>query len=178
MHSHIVSHPLEARGKYKTIPMKNTEKKCYKSAIESVKAETKRKGVECSPSIIPLITNQTRMRCNEDESLKTKTTLAVSPRPSKTSNQRQKIENRTAYKCRQCFQPCGTCRRIMEHRKKLFVEFKSTIPENDGMVESESITQAAIDQPCNIEEDVATLTNRSVPTNNGHGKVERLLVYV
>ena len=178
MHSHIVSHPLEAKGKYKIITMKVTKKKCYKSTIESVKAETKRKGVDCTPSIIPLMTNQPRTRCNEDESSKLKTTQAVSPRPSNTSYHGQKAENRTAYKRRQCFQPCGTCKRIMEHRRKVFVEFKSTIPEDDGMDESESVTQAAIDQPCDTEENVATVTNLSVTMNSGHSKIEQLVVYV
>lgn len=132
-------------------------KKCCKSTIECVKDESTRESVKCSSNTVALMINQTLLSHSKGESLRTKmATQPVSISSSQNSNNKPKMaRNKIAYKRTQSFQPCETCKQIIEHRKKLFIEFRST-PETttDGMVTSESITtQATVDQPHSDRED-------------------------
>ena len=129
--------------------IQNDRKKYNKSAIESVKDEAKRKGVECPSNTVPLMINQTHTSHCKGESLKMKTTQAMDTRSPKNSNYKSKTR---AYKHMDSFKPCDTCKQIIALRKKLFVEFKSTLQEGDTVVESESISQATIDKSCNGRE--------------------------
>ena len=152
----FVSCSLETQSTFVKKIIQNNEKKCSKYTTESVKDEAKRKGVECPSNTVPLMTNQTRMSHCKRESFKMKTTQAMdTTRSSKNSNYKPKTRIKMAYKHKDSFKPCDTCKQIIALREKLFVEFKSTLQEGNGIVELESISQATVDKPCHGREDVA-----------------------
>lgn len=84
-----------------------------------------------------------------------------------------KTSNKMSYKRMNFFQPCETCKKIVECRKKLFIEFRLTLQETDGTMKSDRIT---VDQLCSSREDVAaTVTHLPTINNNGDadGKLEQ-----
>ena len=153
----FASHSSEAKSVSVRKIVQNDGKKWNKSTTEGVKDEAKGKGVECPSNTVPLMINRTHMSHCKGESLKMKTTQPVDTR---SSNYRPKTRNKMAYiKCMDSFRPCDTCKQIIALRKKLFVEFKSTIQEGDDIVESESIPQGR-------EFEDATMAHLPVITND------------
>jgi len=142
--------------------MSNNKSKCCRSIIGSVKGESTRGSVKCSSNTVALMANQTLTGHNKGESLRTKmVSQPVTTRcsSSQNSNSKTKMARNKIYKRTESFQPCKTCKQIVENRKT-FVEFRLT-PEGagDSTTESESITtQAIVDKPCSKRENGGSIT--------------------
>lgn len=116
-----------------------------KSTTESVKDEDIQ-SVKYPTNKLPLMINQALVSRSKVQSV----TLNLPLNTSSPKNYlKAKARNRIMYKHTQSFQPCNTCKLIVERRKKMFVKFKSTSTEAVNTIESQNITQAtALDKTC------------------------------
>lgn len=148
----------EERGEFKEKVVQSDKQKCCKSttsATRSVKYEAIRESVESSSNTLALKINQTTLvNHGEDESLKMKAKQDNTCSSSKMLNSKPERKDKVVYKHMHSFQPCNTCKQIVEHRKRFFVAFKSTLHEDDSGVEFENIAKATVTIPWNSQEDV------------------------
>lgn len=157
MYFHICTCSTEERGEFKEKVVQIDKQKCCKSttsASRSVKYEAIRESVESSSNTLALKINQTVANHGEDESLKMEAIQDNTCSSSKMLNSKPERKNKVMYKHMHSFQPCNTCKQIIEHRKRFFVAFKSTLHEDDSGVEFENITKATVTIPWNSQEDV------------------------
>lgn len=136
--------------------------KYFKSSIKCVKDETARGSVKCSSNTPAVKINQTPPKSHR--SVETKSTQPANSKLPKTSNGIPQAKNKMASKKMNSFQPCNTCKQIVEQRKQLFVEFKSTLQKANSGDESESITKEG--QSCNGKEDVSPVACLPVVSND------------
>lgn len=167
------------RGEFKEKVVQDDKQKCCKSTTlttKSVKYEAVRESVECSSNTSALNTNQSPENLNEDKSLTIKTTQSESldtSRSSKKLNSKPERKSKMVYKRRHSFHPCNTCKHIVEHRKKFFVAFTSTLHEDDSGGEVENITKATINIPYNDQEDNTTALSYLPAVKNNSGSYNK-----